>query len=97
MSTPFFLVSRATKQCVEVACSGGFGLRGSQHPNALVLFCYAHRGEHVELRAETQLDGQLKNEWTGSGELEEWTDADAARRYEALTGSSAPDFDRSET
>lgn len=86
MSTRTFLVSNQTKQCVEVAASGGFGVRASQELVALALFCHAHRGEQIEMLHE----GQLEALNMCHGELTEWTDANSAVHYQTLTGEVPP-------
>lgn len=89
MSTYAYLVCRATKQSVEAAGWGGFGIRTPQEPKALALFCRAHVGQSVELLTGPQIEfAEL-----GHGELAEWSDANAVERYRALTGEAPPDFD----
>jgi hypothetical protein len=87
MSTQTFLVCRTTKQRVEVAASGGFGVRSSQEPKALALFCYAHRGQEVEMLS----DHRLEAENLDHGELETWVDANAEARYKTLTNTEPPE------
>lgn len=89
MSTRTFLVFRTEKQCVEVAASGGFGVRASQQPRALALFCYAYRGEQVEMLS----DGDLERFGLDYGELTEWTDEKAGLLYNTNTGTNAPESD----
>lgn len=84
----FYLVSLKTMQKVEVACSGGFGVRGSQEPKALALFCAAHAGEVVEMMGEKDLEFRRLDH----GELTTWTDDDADARYKAVTGEEPPNY-----
>lgn len=86
MSSYAYLVSRQALQCVEVAGWGGFGVRASQEPKALALFCLAHAGESVELLTGQQLEAEN----LGHGELTEWTDENAEQRYRAATGETPP-------
>ena len=84
----FYLVSLKTMQKVEVACSGGFGIRGSQEPKALALFCHAHMSEVVEMMTEKDLEFRDLDH----GELTTWMDEDAEARYKALTGTEPPNY-----
>ncbi|MFM0265609.1 hypothetical protein [Paraburkholderia sediminicola] len=88
MSTVFYLVSLKTMQKVEVACSVGTGVRTSQEPKALALFCEAHVSEAVEMMSEKDLE--LRN--LDHGELTTWMDEDADARYKALTGTEPPQY-----
>ncbi|WP_154822163.1 hypothetical protein [Burkholderia pseudomallei] len=89
MSMVFYLVSLKTMQKVEVACSvGGSGIRGSQEPKALALFCEAHMCEVVEMMTEKDLE--FRN--LDHGELTKWTDVDAEAKYRALTGNEPPTY-----
>ncbi len=88
MSTYYYLVCLETMQSVEVSARIGGGVRATQEPMALALFCVAHAGKHVEMMSDDQLEGRKLDH----DELTEWTDANAEERFEAIDGESPPSY-----
>jgi hypothetical protein len=88
MSMAFYLVALKTMQAVEVGCSSVGGMRGTQEPKALALFCHALMSEVVEMMTEKDLEFRDLDH----GELTIWTDGDAATRYRTVTGDEPPTY-----
>lgn len=89
MSTHYYLVCQETMQSVEVAARVGGGVRATQEPKALAMFCNAHAGMRVEMMS----DNQLERRNLDHGELTEWTDANADERFKAVDGENPPSYD----
>lgn len=83
MSTCFWLVSKATKQCVHIATRSVSYVAGPEEGNVLGLFCTVHEHQGAVLLSDNDFEG-----W----EYDKWTLENAVERYMAITGK-APNQD----
>lgn len=79
MSVCYWLVSKATKQCVHLAERSASYVAGPSNTNVLGLFCSVHEHSGAVLLADNDFDG---------GEFDKWTLENAAERYKAVTGEN---------